>query len=166
MQGDLMQIGEVAQRTGLSLRTIRYYEEVDLVAPSARTQGGFRLYTEADAQRLCLVKRMKPLDFNLGEMRELLALLDGFELHDARTNAGTRTNTGTNTGTKAGAKAGAKAGSKTGSKTGTAWSREVTDRLEMFRADAESRCATLRARLASAEQFAADLEQTLARGGG
>ena len=43
-----MQIGEVAERTNLSLRTIRYYEEVDLVPPSARTPGGFRLYTEAD----------------------------------------------------------------------------------------------------------------------
>jgi DNA-binding transcriptional MerR regulator len=59
-----MQIGEVAERTALSLRTIRYYEEVGLVPPSARTQGGFRLYTEADVERLLLVKRMKPLEFS------------------------------------------------------------------------------------------------------
>lgn len=74
--GEHMQIGEVAERTGLSLRTIRYYEEVGLVVPSARTQGGFRLYTERDVDRLFLAKRMKPLGFHLDEMRELLALLD------------------------------------------------------------------------------------------
>ncbi|MHA6805362.1 MerR family transcriptional regulator [Salinifilum ghardaiensis] len=81
-----MQIGEVAERTQLSLRTIRYYEEVGLVVPSARSQGGFRLYTEPDVQRLLLIKRMKPLGFQLGEMRELLAILDpapgGPELDD------------------------------------------------------------------------------------
>lgn len=71
-----MQIGEVADRTGLSLRTIRYYEEMGLVRPSSRTQGGFRLYTEPDVARLNLVKRMKPLGFSLEEMRDLLSVLD------------------------------------------------------------------------------------------
>ncbi|WP_253854771.1 MerR family transcriptional regulator [Prauserella alba] len=71
-----MQIGEVAERTGLSLRTIRYYEEVGLVVPSARSQGGFRLYNEPDVARLLLIMRMKPLGFQLDEMRELLAILD------------------------------------------------------------------------------------------
>lgn len=70
------QIGEVAERTRLSLRTIRYYEEVGLVVPSARSQGGFRLYSEADITRLQLVRRMKPLDFSLEEMRELLETID------------------------------------------------------------------------------------------
>jgi DNA-binding transcriptional MerR regulator len=73
--GEHMQIGEVAERTGLSLRTIRYYEEVGLVAPSARSQGGFRLYTEPDVARLQLAKRMKPLGFQLDEMRELIGML-------------------------------------------------------------------------------------------
>jgi DNA-binding transcriptional MerR regulator len=71
-----MQIGEVAERIGLSLRTIRYYEEVGLITPSARTQGGFRLYTERDAVRLQLVKDMKPLGFSLDEMGDLLGVLD------------------------------------------------------------------------------------------
>jgi len=74
--GEQMQIGEVSERTGLSLRTIRYYEEVGLVVPSARSQGGFRLYTEPDIDRLDLIKRMKPLGFQLEEMRDLLAILD------------------------------------------------------------------------------------------
>ncbi|MFC6091508.1 MerR family transcriptional regulator [Saccharothrix lopnurensis] len=71
-----MQIGEVAERTGLSLRTIRYYEEVGLVVPNARSQGGFRLYTEPDVDRLQVIKRMKPLGFQLEEVRELLGILD------------------------------------------------------------------------------------------
>jgi MerR family transcriptional regulator, copper efflux regulator len=73
---ELMQIGEVAERTGLSLRTIRYYEEVGLIEPSARSQGGFRLYTDADVERLQVVKRMKPLDFTLDQMRDLLTIID------------------------------------------------------------------------------------------
>lgn len=71
-----MQIGEVAARTGLSLRTIRHYEETGLVIPSARSQGGFRLYTETDVARLMVIRRMKPLGFTLEEMRELLAAVD------------------------------------------------------------------------------------------
>lgn len=74
--GEHMQIGEVAERTNLSLRTIRHYEDVGLVRPSARSKGGFRLYTEADVQRLLLIRRMKPLDFTLEEMADLLRILD------------------------------------------------------------------------------------------
>lgn len=77
-----MQIGEVAEQTGLSLRTIRYYEEVGLVAPAGRTSGGFRLYSENDVARLRLVRRMKPLEFSLEEMRRVLAVLDGLETAD------------------------------------------------------------------------------------
>jgi DNA-binding transcriptional MerR regulator len=71
-----MQIGEVAARTELSLRTIRHYEETGLVIPSARSQGGFRLYTEADVARLMVIRRMKPLGFTLDEMRALLEATD------------------------------------------------------------------------------------------
>lgn len=74
--GHQMQIGEVAERTGLSLRTIRYYGEVGLVVPSSRTEGGFRLYTDDDVARLELVKMMKPLEFSLEEMREVIDALD------------------------------------------------------------------------------------------
>jgi len=77
-----MQIGEVAERTGLSLRTIRYYEEMRLVQPSARTSGGFRLFTDADVARLTLVKRMKSLEFSVEDMRNLLVALDALERDD------------------------------------------------------------------------------------
>lgn len=71
----LMQIGQVAERTGLSLRTIRFYEENGLVLPAARSEGGFRLYAGDAVVRLEVIKRMKPLGFTLEEMRELLTLL-------------------------------------------------------------------------------------------
>lgn len=71
-----MQIGEVAARTELSLRTIRHYEDAGLVTPSARSQGGFRLYTEADVARLMVIRRMKPFGFTLDEMRALLHATD------------------------------------------------------------------------------------------
>ena len=74
-----MQIGEVATLTGLSLRTLRYYEEVWLVTHSARSAGGFRLYTAVDVDRFELVKRMKPLDFSLEDMRGLLAVVDALD---------------------------------------------------------------------------------------
>ncbi|ABP54110.1 MerR family transcriptional regulator [Salinispora tropica] len=74
--GPLMRIGEAAERVGLSIRTIRHYEDAGLIVPSARSEGGFRLYTDADVERLAVVKRMKPLGFSLDEMRALLAVLD------------------------------------------------------------------------------------------
>lgn len=74
-RGELVQIGQVAERTGLSLRTIRFYEENGLVIPTARSDGGFRLYSDDDVARLRVIMRMKPLGFTLEEMRELLTLL-------------------------------------------------------------------------------------------
>ncbi|MDV3123395.1 MerR family transcriptional regulator [Mycobacterium sp. 21AC1] len=71
-----LQIGEVAARTELSIKTIRHYDEVGLVVPSARSTGGFRLYTADDVDRLLAIRRMKPLGFSLDEMRALLAAID------------------------------------------------------------------------------------------
>jgi MerR family copper efflux transcriptional regulator len=79
MTGEYMQIGEVAERTRLSLRTIRYYEETGLVRPTTRTSGRFRLYAEADVERLALLRQAKPLGFSLDELRELLGVLDGLD---------------------------------------------------------------------------------------
>ena len=76
---ELLQIGEVSARTELSIKTIRHYDDVGLVVPSARSAGGFRLYTGEDVARLIAIRRMKPLGFYLEEMRDLLdamAVLD------------------------------------------------------------------------------------------
>ena len=70
------QIGEVAESVGLSLRTIRYYEEIGLVTPSGRTEGGFRLYTDADVERLRLVKTLKPVGMSLDTLGELVECVD------------------------------------------------------------------------------------------
>ena len=70
------QIGEVADEVGLSLRTIRYYEEIGLVKPSGRTEGGFRLYTDSDVERLRLVKALKPVGMSLETMADLLGTAD------------------------------------------------------------------------------------------
>jgi MerR family copper efflux transcriptional regulator len=78
----LLQIGQVAEATGLSLKTIRHYDEMGLVAPSERSPGGFRLYTAADVDRLLVIRRMKPLGFTLEQMRDLLAALDALAATD------------------------------------------------------------------------------------
>lgn len=77
-----MHIGEVAERTGLSLRTIRHYDEVGLLPASTRTEGGFRVFTDGDVERLLVVRRMKPLGFTLEEMADLLSIVDGLAVAD------------------------------------------------------------------------------------
>ncbi|MBT2547193.1 MerR family transcriptional regulator [Arthrobacter sp. ISL-65] len=74
-----MHIGELADRSQMSLRTIRHYDEVGLLKPSGRTEGGFRLYTERDFTRLLLIRRMKPLGFTLDAMADLLRVIDALE---------------------------------------------------------------------------------------
>ncbi|NEW48866.1 MerR family transcriptional regulator [Nocardia cyriacigeorgica] len=71
-----LQIGQVAERTELSLKSIRHWDEVGLVQPSARSAGGFRLYTEADVARMLLIRRMKPLGFTLAEMKQVLEAIE------------------------------------------------------------------------------------------
>lgn len=72
-----MRIGELAERTGLSLPTIRRYDETGLLTASGRTAGNFRLYSEADYEKLMVIRRMKPLGFTLEEMRQLLVVVEG-----------------------------------------------------------------------------------------
>jgi MerR family transcriptional regulator, repressor of the yfmOP operon len=69
----LARIDQVASRTGLTKRTLRYYEEIGLLEPPARTEGGYRLYTEDDIERLERIKRLKHLmGLSLMEIRELV----------------------------------------------------------------------------------------------
>lgn len=68
-QSGSMRIGEVAARTELSLRSLRHWEDVGLLRPSGRTEGGFRLYTDADLEKIFIIRRMKPLGFTLEQMR-------------------------------------------------------------------------------------------------
>ena len=68
-----LQIGEVAERTGVTQRTLRFYEEKGLLKPPSRMEGGFRLYSEADIQRVEQIKQMQGLlGFTLAEIKEMV----------------------------------------------------------------------------------------------
>src|SRR5437588_10464672 len=70
-------IEQVASRTGLTKRTLRYYEEVGLLPPTGRTEGNYRRYSEADIQRLEGIKNLRDLlGFSLADIRTLLAADD------------------------------------------------------------------------------------------
>lgn len=65
-------IEQVAARTGLTKRTLRYYEEIGLLPPPTRTEGNYRLYSEADIVQLERIKRLRDLlGFSLAEIREI-----------------------------------------------------------------------------------------------
>ena len=70
-------IGEVAERSGFSTSTLRYYESVGLVAPAGRTGSGYRLYDERALSRLAFVARAKRLGCTLDEIVDLVGLWDG-----------------------------------------------------------------------------------------
>src|SRR5438874_11327863 len=70
-------IEQVATRTGLTKRTLRYYEEVGLLLPTGRTEGNYRRYSEADIERLERIKKLRDLlGFSLSDIRELLEAED------------------------------------------------------------------------------------------
>ena len=82
---ELARVGEVAERLGVSPRTIKYYEELGLIEPEARSPGGFRLYGEEDVRRLERVLRMKGIGYSLAAIRELLAVRDAAQEADKAT---------------------------------------------------------------------------------
>ena len=71
-----MRIGELAGVTGTTIETIRYYERVALLAPPERTEGNFRIYTRAHAERLSFIRHCRSLDMTLDEIRALLRFKD------------------------------------------------------------------------------------------
>ncbi len=76
----LYQIGEVCQRTGLTQRALHYYDEIGLLVPSERLNGGQRLYSAADLERIGRIKNLKQL---LGlSLSEIKRILDADEARD------------------------------------------------------------------------------------
>lgn len=76
-RGSLLTRGAFAARTGCSIETIRYYEQIGILPPPLRTGGGHRLYGEGFIKRLTFILRSRDLGFTLEEIRELLRMVDG-----------------------------------------------------------------------------------------
>src|SRR6266567_743543 len=83
------QIGEAANRAGLTQRTLRYYEELGLLKPASRMEGGFRLYSPEDMERIEYIKNLRDvLGFSLAEIKDMVGFEDErtqikTELHQA-----------------------------------------------------------------------------------
>lgn len=67
-------IGEAARRSGVSARMVRHYEQLGLLTAVARTESGYRQYSEADIHSLQFIKRGRDLGFSMTEIIELMAL--------------------------------------------------------------------------------------------
>lgn len=71
-----LQIGQVAQQTGLTVDAIRFYEKEKLLPKALRSTGGFRLYGSQHLEQLRFIQRAQALGFSLGEIRELILVQD------------------------------------------------------------------------------------------
>ncbi len=81
-----MKVGALAKRTGVSVRTLHYYDEIGLLAPSLRSETGYRLYTPADVAHLQQIMSLRQLGFSLEHIRDCLSrsgtsVLQVIELH-------------------------------------------------------------------------------------
>src|SRR5262245_8971733 len=89
MNFEALQVGDLARRTGLTVRALHHYDEIGLLKPSLHTEAGYRLYTAADVARLQQVLSLRQLGFSLEEIRDCLtrpdfAPLEVIRLHLAR----------------------------------------------------------------------------------
>src|SRR5690606_38911971 len=71
-----MKIGQLAQRTGCTVETIRYYEQANLLPAPSRSDGNYRIYTEHHAERLTFIRNCRALDMTQDEIRELPRIKD------------------------------------------------------------------------------------------
>ena len=72
-----MQIGPIANRTGVNIETIRYYERIGILPKPHRSEGGHRIYAAAHEQRLTFIRRSRELGFSIEDVRALLGLSEG-----------------------------------------------------------------------------------------
>lgn len=70
----MLMIGELAKRTGAKVNTIRFYEDIGLMPPAARTDSGRRTYREADVRRLKFIRKGRELGFSIDELKSLISL--------------------------------------------------------------------------------------------
>lgn len=69
-----MNIGQAAERSGVSAKMIRYYESIGLITPVSRTAAGYRVYTDADVHTLRFIRRARDLGFAVDGIADMLAL--------------------------------------------------------------------------------------------
>lgn len=69
----LLKVGDLARRTGLTVRTLHHYDEIGLLKPSGRSEAGYRLYSQADVQRLHGIQTMRQMGLALSDIGALLA---------------------------------------------------------------------------------------------
>jgi Cu(I)-responsive transcriptional regulator len=69
-----MNIGGVAEKSGVPAKTIRYYEEIGLIDAALRSMNGYRVYGERDVQTLCFIQRARSLGFSVKDVASLVAL--------------------------------------------------------------------------------------------
>lgn len=81
-----MHIGEVAQRSGLPAKTIRYYEDIGLVRP-LRSANGYRAFRESDIHKLTFLGRARALGFSIEDCRTLLGLYEDESRESAQVKA-------------------------------------------------------------------------------
>jgi DNA-binding transcriptional MerR regulator len=89
MRFEALKVGELARRTGLTVRTLHHYDDIGLLKPSLHTEAGHRLYTAGDVARLQQVLSLRQLGFSLEEVRDCLdrpgfSPLEVIGLHTAR----------------------------------------------------------------------------------
>lgn len=73
MTSNLLKIGDFARVADTNLRTLRYYEELGLIVPASRSQGGFRYYRATDVHRVQMIRDLQALGLHLDRIRELIA---------------------------------------------------------------------------------------------
>lgn len=74
IKGRAHTIGQAAERSGVPAKTIRYYESIGLIPKAARTEGGYRSYSETDVQTLRFIHRARKLGFPVKDVGDLLGL--------------------------------------------------------------------------------------------
>jgi len=84
-----MNISDVAKKTGLTSKAIRFYEEKGLVTPPLRSENGYRSYTSKHLDELMLLRQARQVGFNLDECREMVALFNDPARHSADVKART-----------------------------------------------------------------------------
>lgn len=74
-RSDFLTVGELAEKSGINVRTIKFWEEKGLIAPYRRTEGGFRLYRQADVASLSFIRDLQAFNYSLAEIATIVKMV-------------------------------------------------------------------------------------------